>query len=320
MGAWAKANEDWLKSKLPLPEGIPSHDTIGRGLAALKPKGFQECFAQWVQSVSQLSEKEDAEQVAIDGKALRRSYDSKKSLGPLFLVSAWSASRGISLGQLATEEKSNEITAIPELLDNLDVSGTVVTIDAAGCQKSIVAKIIAGKGDYVIAIKGNQPTLFNLIANYFADHLENDFADIACRQSEERIKGHDREDTVRYYQFNVPAKWGMKKVWKGLRTVAVAVRSSVSKGKETSDVRYYISSRGFSVAKHAGWIRNHWSIENTLHWCLDVTFREDENRTRNHILANNLAWLRRFAISLLKQVDDKQSVAMRRRVAGWNVD
>lgn len=259
-------------------------------------------------------------QVSIDGKALRRSHDRKRDLGPLFLVSAWAVDRGISLGQLATEEKSNEITAIPELLEQIDVEKAVVTIDAAGCQRDIAKQIIRGKGDYVLALKGNQGTLYDAVTAYIEANMESDFADVDARKFTERLKGHGRVDEITYYQMPVPADLAGKSKWAGLRTVGVAIRQSESGGKSSTEVRFYICSIGMGVKRFARYVRGHWSIENTLHWCLDVTFREDENRVRNRTSANNLAWLKRFALSMLKQQDDKHSIAMRRRIAGWNID
>jgi predicted transposase YbfD/YdcC len=322
IGVWAKAHEEWLRRYLELPEGIPSHDTIGRLLAALKPATFQSCFQQWVASLRRQdgAAAADDEIVAIDGKALRRSHDRRHHLGPLFLVSAWSVQRGISLGQLATAEKSNEITAIPELLDQIDVKGTVVTIDAAGCQKEIAAKIIDGGADYVLALKGNQGTLHQAVQDHVLAQMENDFADVPARRYEETVKGHGRVDTLIYYQLPVPDGLPKRDRWKGLRTIGVAIRISRQNGKETSEVRYYISSLRLGVRRFAASVRGHWGIENTLHWCLDVTFREDDSRLRDRHAADNLAWLKRFAISLLKQQTDKESIAMRRRMAGWNVD
>ncbi len=324
IGMWAKAHEDWLRRHLELPSGIPSHDTIGRLLATLKPSAFQSCFQQWIGSLQKAAtaEKEEHQQevIAIDGKALRRSHDRRHQLGPLFLVSAWAARGGISLGQLATAEKSNEITAIPELLDQVDVKKAIVTIDAAGCQREIAAKIIDGGGDYVLALKGNQKSLHETVRDYVVTHMENDFADVTVRKYEEVVKGHGREDTLLYYQLAVPEDLYERQRWKGLRTIGVAIRISQRGDKETGDVRYYISSLRLGVRRFADAVRRHWSIENTLHWCLDVTFREDQSRVRNRLAADNLAWLKRFAITLLKQQKDKESIAMRRRIAGWNVD
>ncbi len=327
IGVWAQSNADWLQKYLALPAGIPSHDTLGRLLTLLKPAAFQACFEQWINSLrNRVADSVDAtgkstgEVIAIDGKALRRSHDRKHQLGALFLVSAWSVQQGISLGQLATEEKSNEITAIPDLLDNIDVAGAIVTIDAAGCQKNIAAKIIDGGGDYVLSLKGNQGNLHDDVQNWIVIHMENNFADVTARKYEEVVKGHGREDHLVYYQLRVPDSIRGCQNWKKLRTIGVAIRISRQGDKETSDVRYFISSLPLGVKRFARAVRGHWSIENTLHWCLDVTFREDESRLRDRHAADNVAWLKRFAVSLLKQQGDKESIAMRRRMAGWNTD
>jgi len=321
IGVWAQANAKWLQMHLELPNGVPSHDTIGRLLATLKPSAFRSCFQNWIANLRDDVEGIDTrEVVAIDGKALRRSHDRKNDLGPLFLVSAWSVQRGISLGQLATEEKSNEITAIPELLENIDIGGAIVTIDAAGCQKNIAAKIIGGGGDYILALKGNQGNLHKGTVDWIMQQSENEFADVKVRRHQETLKGHGRLDTIEYYQFEVPDSLPGRSQWKGLRTIGMAIRTSRQGDKETVDVRYFISSLRLGVRRFAQAVRGHWAIENTLHWCLDVTFREDESRVRDRFAADNIAWLKRFAISLLKQQNDKESIAMRRRMSGWNAD
>ena len=322
IGVWAQIQAEWLKQYLELPGGIPSHDTIGRLLAALKPRAFQSCFQSWLERMGATEEANDDDQkehIAIDGKTLRGSHDRRRGLGALHLVSAWSVSRGISLGQLATEEKSNEITAIPELIDQIDVTNAIVSIDAAGCQREIAEKIVDGGGDFLLALKGNQETLHREVQEHVLHHMENDFADVPARKHEEVVKGHGRIDTLTYYQLPAPDTLTTKKRWKKLRTIGVAIRVSESQGKETSDVRYYISSARMGVRRFAESVRGHWAIENTLHWCLDVTFREDDSRVRDRHAADNLAWLKRFTISLLKQQTDKESIAMRRRMAGWSV-
>lgn len=317
IGMWADSNADWLRQHLALPNGIPSHDTVGRLLATLKPSAFQSCFEKWIQSLRNDDTSND-EVIAIDGKALRRSHDRKNNLGALFLVSAWSVQNGISLGQLATEEKSNEITAIPDLLDKIDVNKAIVTIDAAGCQTNIAAKIIDGGGDYVLALKGNQKKTHKDVLSWVLPHVENDFADVTMRKHEEIVEGHGRVDRLIYYQILVPDELPTRNRWKDLRTIGVAIRLSSKEGKVTQDARFFLSSLPLGVKRFANAVRGHWAIENTLHWCLDVTFREDESRLRNRFAADNIAWLKRFAISLLKQQKDKESVAMRRRMAGWN--
>ena len=319
IGVWAESHDEWLKKYLELPNGIPSHDTIGRLLAALTPDAFQSCFAQWIDSLQGADSTSDRRMIAIDGKCLRRSHNRRDGLGPLFLVSAWAVENGISPGQLATEEKSNEITAIPQLIGQLDVQGSIVTIDAAGCQKKIAAQIIDQGGDYLLALKGNQGSLYHSAMDWVIEQMENDFANTPVRRHVETVKGHGRVDTVEYFQLSVPASLQGKELWKKLRTIGVAVRTSRQGDTETTEVRYFISSLPLGVKQFARSTRGHWGIENSLHWCLDVTFREDESRLRDRRAADNVAWLRRFSLSLLKQQKDKESIAMRRRKAGWNV-
>ena len=331
IGDWAKAKKAWLQQHLALPHGVPSHDTIGRVLIALRPAVFQACFAGWIEAIMKARlhangeevAREDvtsARHIAIDGKTLRRSHDRRKGLGALHLVSAWAVECGISLGQLATEEKSNEITAIPQLLDQVELKGSIVTIDAAGCQKEIAAKIVAGGGDYCLGLKGNQGNLHEAVTARFAAMVLDDFSAHHVDMLEYQEKKHGREDHYAYYQFAVPEDLPGREQWKKLKTLGVARRWSKCGEKETSDLRFYISSLPLDVKRFASAARGHWGIENSLHWCLDVTFREDESRLRERNLTNNIAWLKRFAISLLKQVPDKLSVAMRRRCCGWNED
>lgn len=320
IGVWAKSNEAWLRERLSLPGGVPSHDTFGRVLMALKPAAFQACFERWLRRLSAKDNAAEREIIAIDGKMLRGSHDQGAGLGPLCVVSAWSVRRGISLGQLAAEQKSNEITAIPELLDAIDVEKAIVTIDAAGCQKSIAAKIFLGSGDYVLSLNANQRGLHASVIEYVDAQINDDFTAAKARSYTEGLKGHGREDELVYYQMPIPKNLAGKAGWKGVRTIGVVVRMSESGDKFTSDVCYYISSLRMGIKQLAACVRGHWGIENSLHWCLDVTFREDDCRVRNRLLANNVAWLKRFAISLLKQVNDKESVAMRRGMAGWNPD
>jgi predicted transposase YbfD/YdcC len=325
IGIWALSNEAWLLQQLELPHGIPSHDTIGRLLALLRPEAFQRCFQRWIEALTEPASQDSTKAVsspqkgiAIDGKALRRSHDRKNKLGALFLVSAWSVENGVSLGQLATEAKSNEITAIPELIENIDVSGAIVTIDAAGCQKKIASQIIDAGGDFIFTLKGNQRHLHKAVKKWFLDQMANGFVDATVPKYQQVVTGHGRTDVLTYYHCKVPADIPGRAQWKGLRTIGVAIRESREGDEVTRDVRYFICSIRVSVKRFARAVRGHWAIENTLHWCLDVTFREDESRLRDRHAANNMAWLKRFALSLLKQIDDKESIAMRRRMAGWN--
>lgn len=317
---WAKAKEDWLKELLALPNGIPSRDCIRRVLAALKPEAFQTCFQSWM--VSLVNEHEDTRPtIAIDGKTMRRSHDRTRGLGPLHLVSAWASEHSLSLGQVATEEKSNEITAIPELIDRIDVKGAIVTIDAMGCQKEIAKKIIDAKGDYVLAVKDNQPKLHEAIKELFSEERQGELLKMPHRQHQTSEKGHGRSDERCYVLAKIPRKAPWKDAWAGATAVGMVVRmTEKSDGTTSGDVRYFITSCYFSGQRFAQAVRGHWGIENSLHWVLDVTFDEDQSRTRDRRMVDNLSWLRRFAISLLKRHPSKNSIVGKSRIAGWNND
>lgn len=322
IASWARLNQAWLRRHLKLPNGIPGKDTFRRVLSLLDPAAFQQCFGQWLESLNVPTEDESGgkRHIAIDGKTLRRSHDKKKGLGPMHIVSAWASDRGITLGQVATDEKSNEITAIPELLEILDVEDAIVTIDAAGCQKNIAAQIVRGKGDYVLALKGNHGKLFNDVCLLLGGHMQDDFANYPVSRYTEVEQGHGRLESRRYYQITVPTYLHGRSEWKGLKTIGAAVRVYEKNGVEKSDTRYYLSSLRRSGKQFANAVRNHWAIENTLHWSLDMTYREDESRVRNRTFAENLSWLRRMTLSLIKQHPSKQSNIMKRRMAGWSVD
>lgn len=316
---WAEQREEWLREFLTLPEGLPSKDCLRRVLSRLKGDALAKCFAGWVAEC--LGTDGGGRLIAIDGKTLRRSHDKKNHLGALHVVSAWASEAGISLGQLTTEEKSNEITAIPELLDAIDLEKAVVTIDALGCQKEIAAKIVGEKGDYVLALKGNHEKLHDAVRAHFDALHEADFEDADCRRRQTSGKGHGRVERRFYYQASLPD--GLKplaKEWRGLKTIGQVISITERDGKETSEVRYYLSSLRPGVKRFAAAVRGHWGIENSLHWVLDVTFREDESRTRDRRLAENLAALRRLAIGLLKQHPSKHSLRSKQRIAGWNAD
>jgi len=318
---WAKAKKDWLGQFLALPNGIPSRDCLRRVLSTLEPKAFQKCFQHWIAEC--LVEDTDGSHhtIAIDGKTMRRSYDHAGGMGPLHLVSAWASEQGLALGQIATEEKSNEITAIPGLLDSINIHDTVITIDAMGCQKEIARKIKRGGGDYVLAVKDNQPKLHQEIQEFFGKNLGKDLEPGTCRRHETHDKGHGRMDDRYYYLAKLPTDSTFKKQWLGIKAIGMAVRiSQRSNGTRSVDTRYFIASRYLSGKRFAQSVRSHWGIENSLHWVLDVTFNEDQSRTRERRLANNLSWLRRFGISLLKQHPSKNSIKGKSQIAGWNND
>lgn len=315
---WAKAKAGWLKQLLALPNGLPSRDCIRRVLTALKPEAFQACFESWIASLVS-EDVTGASVVAIDGKTLRRSHDQRNGLGPLHLVSAWATNHGLSLGQVATDEKSNEITVIPELLDRIDVKGAIVTIDAMGCQKDIARKIIDAKGDYVLAVKDNQPKLHEAIKEIFSDERQGDLLKLPHRKHETAEEGHGRKDGRYYVLAKLPESFALKDQWPGLKAIGMVVRiMERPDGTTSGDVRYFISSSFMSGKRFAEAVRGHWAIENSLHWVLDVTFDEDQSRTRKRCMANNLSWLRRFAISLLKRHPSKNSIKGKSRIAGWN--
>lgn len=313
---WARAHADWLRQHLELPNGIPSRDTVRRVLERLNPAAFQQCFSAWLEL---LMGDDEVRLLNIDGKTLRRSHDRKNKLGPLHLVSVWASERGLTLGQVATAEKSNEITAIPLLLDLVGVKGAMVTIDAMGCQKAIAQKIVDLGGDYVLPVKGNQGRLEQAVEKFFDEHLEDDFARIKVSRFETEERRHGRLERRSYFQAEAPETLAERQEWAGLRTLGLVIRRREIDAKETGEVQAYISSAKRNVKLFARAVRGHWGIENTCHWSLDMTFREDESRARDRRLAENLAWLRRFALGLLKQhPDGKTSLAMKRRLAGWS--
>jgi predicted transposase YbfD/YdcC len=320
---WAKLKAEFLLQVLHLPNGIPRKDVFRRVLSLIKPDAFQRCFVSWLQSLrDDAAEATDVDQpiLAVDGKTLRRSHDRKKGLGALHSVSVWASEFGLSLGQVACAEKSNEITAIPELLRLVDIKGTIITIDAMGTQKAIAAQIIDGKADYVLALKGNQETLYQQVMDYIDEQAGNDFANVKARRHVTLEKGHGRKESRVYVQMPVPEDLRGLELWKGLKSIGMATLICVRDGQETMETRYYISSLEVSVKLFAHAVRSHWGIENSCHWSLDMTYREDESRIREPHLRENFAWLNRFTLSLLKQHPGKDSVAMKRRACGWSDD
>jgi predicted transposase YbfD/YdcC len=320
IATWAKFNEGLLTSLLPLPHGIPGKDVFRRVLCALKPEAFQECFASWIAALradAALATEVDQPTLAVDGKTLRRSHDNKKGLGALHSVSVWASEYGITLAQVATDEKSNEITAIPAVLRLVDIKGAIVTIDAMGTQKAIAAQIVEQGGDYVLALKRNQETLHDAVVDYMIAQMENDFADVDARRHVTHDKGHGRVEKREYLQMPAPQTLPGIVAWKSLLTIGAVILTTLRNGQETSEMRFFISSLDLGVKRFAKAIRNHWGIENTCHWSLDVTYREDESRIRDERARENFAWLNRFTLSLLKQHPGKSSIAMKRRSCGW---
>jgi len=320
---WAKLKAEFLLKVLDLPNGIPRKDVFRRVLCLLKPDVFQRCFVSWLQALrDQAAQTSGVDQpiFAIDGKSSRRSHDRKKGLGALHAVSVWASEFGLSLGQVACAEKSNEITAIPELLKLVDFKGTIITIDAMGTQRAIAAQIVDGQADYVLALKGNQDTLHQQVIDYVDEQLDNDFADAQARRHITKETGHGREEIRTYLHMPVPEDWQGLEQWKGLKSIGMVTLLCTRDGKETAETRYYISSLPVGVKLFAHAVRSHWGIENSCHWSLDMTYREDESRIREPHLRENFAWLNRFTLSLLKQHPGKDSIAMKRRACGWSDD
>ena len=318
---WAAIKEEFLLKVLKLPSGIPRKDVFRRVLALLKPGAFQACFASWLTSLRAKAadtSEVDKPVLAIDGKTLRRSHNHNKGLGALHSVSVWASDFGLSLGQVACAEKSNEITAIPELLRLVDIKGTIITIDAMGTQKAIAAQIVDGGADFVLALKGNQETLHQAVIDHIDEEMKNDFADAQARRHITKEKGHGREEIRCYIQMPVPKNLRGLELWKGLKSIGMATLVCVRDGKETAETRYYISSLEVGVKQFAHAVRSHWGIENSCHWSLDMTYREDESRIRDPHVRENFAWLNRFTLSLLKQHPGKDSIVMKRRGCGWN--
>jgi len=312
MEDFGKAKEEWFKGFLKLRHGIPSHDTFNRVFQALDPKQFLECFLRWTQS---LREAIPQEVVALDGKALRRAMN--KSQSPRYIVSAWAESNGLVLGQLKVDEKSNEITAVPELLRVLELAGCIVTVDAMGCQKKIAKEIIEADADYVLALKGNQEKVHQEVKSFLDASLEQQKQQrpkgalvpkeaAALKSCETVQKDHGRIETRRYYQSDYLDWFADKDKWEGLRSVGMVESIRQIDGKSTLERRYYLSSLPVEVETFGRAVRGHWGVENKLHWVMDVCFREDQSRARQGYAAENLATLRRLALNLLKREKTKR--------------
>jgi len=320
---FARKKEDLFRRFLELPEGIPSHDTFRRVFQAVCPQALQRCLIQWLQGVRQAAPVATGEVIAIDGKTLRRTFDRARGLGALHLVSAWATANGLTLGQVAVGAQSNEITAIPQLIELLDLKDCVVTIDAAGCQKEVAAQIVAKEADYVLALKENQPTLYEQIADYFLEQLENQGPDRKLRHHREVEEGHGRSETRETFVAPAPKEMVASGAWLGLATVVLVIRRCLDNatGKSSDEVRYFISSLPAKVKRLAQAVRQHWGIENGLHWVLDVAFNEDRMRQRDRNGIENLALLNRLAVSLLRQDKTvKAGIKCKRKAAGWDDD
>ena len=320
MEDYGKAKERWLRGFLELPHGIPSHDTFGRVFARLDPEAIRACFLTWVEALRQTPLTDGV--IALDGKTLRRSFDAASGQSALHMVSAWASSVRLVIGQVKTSQKSNEITAIPYLLDLLDVAGCVVTIDAIGCQKEIARQIRSKGADYVLALKGNQTSLFDDVTAYFADAQERGYRNRPVTCHETRDYEHGRVEVRRYCasgEVEWLARTGQERDWDGLNSIVMVESERTQGGRTTCTRRYYITSLPADAERIAGAVRAHWSIENQLHWSLDVSFSEDQCRVRKDHAPENLAVLRHITLNLLKQeTTAKMGLKAKRLKAGWD--
>ena len=310
MEDFGHAKHDWFKTFLRLRNGIPSHDTFNRVLAALDPKAFLDCFLRWTQSLRQAVAQEI---VALDGKALRRALNAEQSVQ--YVVSAWAESNGLVLGQLKVADKSNEITALPELLRVLELSGCIVTVDAMGTQKKIAREIIEADADYVLALKGNHETVHEEVKSFLEQIVAERTRPARGKLSQaagalgalETVeKDHGRLEIRRYYQSAELDWFADRAKWEGLRSVGMVEAVRQVGGQQTVERRYYLTSLPLDVTTFARAVRGHWGVENKLHWVLDVCFREDQSRARAGYAAENLATLRRLALNLLKREQTKK--------------
>jgi predicted transposase YbfD/YdcC len=318
IAAFGREKEQWFKTFLELPGGIPSHDTFGRVFSLINPEGFARCFLSWIRSAFPM---DNPDLIAIDGKAARRSHDRANGKSAIHMVSAWAVRHRLILGQVKTDDKSNEITAIPELFKVLDLNGCVVTTDAMGCQKEIARQIVDQGADYVLSLKGNQGNLHKEVELLFEDAKKNDYRDLTHETHTTVDGGHGRVET-RHYTLTTNVDWFEdKSKWKKLTTFGM-VECTREIGDQTSrETRYFISSLPGDAKRFAHAVRGHWGVENGLHWCLDISFREDDSRVRTGHAPENLAILRRFALSLIKQ-DSQRKIGVKasRKRAGWSTN
>lgn len=315
MERFGKAKESWFRGFLKLEHGIPSHDTFLRVFAALNPKEFAECFMKWTQAVRR---KVEREVVAIDGKTVRRSFDRHKGQEAIHMVNAWATDNGLALGQVKTDDKSNEITAVPQLLRALELEGCIVTLDAMGCQKNIAKEICEADADYVLALKGNHETVHEEVASFLQDARQKDWKKVPHDFLETVEKGHGRIETRRYWITEEIHWFADRSKWEGLRSVGMVESIRQIGENSSSETRFFLCSLKADAKEFARAVRGHWAVENNLHWILDVCFREDQCRARAGHAAQNLAILRQIALNTLKRDPSKDGIKGRQKSAGWN--
>lgn len=313
---FGRRRQDWLQRFLELPNGIPAHDTFERVFDRLQPHALQATLLGWLHDLSATL---GVRHIAIDGKTLRHSGGGSSPLRQLHLVSAWATEANLTLGQVATEEKSNEITAIPRLLELLDVRGALVSIDAMGCQKEIAAQIVAGGGDYVLTVKDNQEHLHADIEDCFIQAYDKDCQGVRYEKYEVEEKGHGRQEKRTCELIHQPEGIRGQADWANLSVIGKCYSERTVKGVTRGELRYFIGSRSCAVKHYGSALRNHWRIENCLHWQLDVTFGEDASRIQKRHGAENFALLRRLALALLKRHPDKGSMRSKRYAATLDV-
>lgn len=305
-------HKEWLKNYFILPNGIPSHDTFSRVFSAIPSDSFHECFLKWVKSIITLLPEKV---IAIDGKSIRATRSSRQNLKALHIVSAWSCENGISLGQLKVDEKTNEITAVPEILKSIFIEGAIVTLDAMGCQRDIAKQIVEQKGDYILRVKANHGNLLEAMEYTFNTAIQSEFSNMVYYTAEDEVNNnHGRIESRKCVVLPLMYLMMMKLKWRGLQSLVLIISERITPEETTIEYRYYISSiapnQPLKILKS---IRSHWQIENNLHWVLDVAYREDQSRIRDENSALNMAWLRKTAIGLLKKDKGIKATSIRRK-------
>jgi len=311
---FGNAKREWFETFIELPHGIPSHDTFGKVFAMIDPKEFQASFLEWVHEIAEIT---SGQLIAIDGKTVRRSHDRSKGKKAIHLVSAWASRNGLVLGQVKVDDKSNEITAIPELLKMLNIHGCIISIDAIGTQKEIVSTILEQGGDYLLAVKQNQGTLYDQIDLAYRIDRDNEFKDAPYDYARKVNKAHGRIETRACWVTSDPEYINYIDPdgrWQKLKSVAVVKATRVENEETSSQIRYFISSVDIGAAQMMKYIRQHWEVENKLHWSLDVSFREDDSRVRIGHAPENLALIRKIALNLLRLNKSKKCGAKTKRM------